>query len=407
MERVPGSMDDSGFHRESQEGVQVKIEPREEASSDLGSTTMPLNEPRSADRQSPGRNSVDGYEGDLVTDPDLEEKPQPPPHVPSGTPADLVPQRDPLTKEEEDEDYAEEDQGSRVRWRRSEGVQDPVDRGRSGAGVPPEGATRVPDPRSSDADHEPSSDRRSKWTRDLPFGRIQQTARSQGLVQLIKEAGLVAGVFEPDNLFDLDLNVIQISTQDLFDRLQILVGGTPRIPDPEPSPQIGTTETRTASSHYASAAESVESGSESSTEPRRMSLGPSGVAMLGARSQITRPSRTRADPQKKAESSPDPAPVGASSGDSIGRLELYFRSAMSKLLREEGVTVANPTPDPATNDGSRDVEMESVGFSESDWEFDPDDLDFVPTARAAVESTAAGSAGSSLIQQFGSRRSLI
>ncbi|KAE9163722.1 hypothetical protein PF002_g31784 [Phytophthora fragariae] len=64
MVRVPGSSGDSGFHRESQEEVKVKIEQGDQASSDLGSTTTPLNEARPADRQSAGRNSIDGKEAD-------------------------------------------------------------------------------------------------------------------------------------------------------------------------------------------------------------------------------------------------------------------------------------------------------------------------------------------------------
>ncbi|KAG2761217.1 hypothetical protein PC116_g26898 [Phytophthora cactorum] len=77
MVRVSGSLGDSGFHRKSQEDVQVKIEPGEEASSEVGSTTTQLNEARSADRRSAGRNSVDGREAD--PNPDLEEKPLSPP----------------------------------------------------------------------------------------------------------------------------------------------------------------------------------------------------------------------------------------------------------------------------------------------------------------------------------------
>ncbi|KAG2989700.1 hypothetical protein PC120_g23116 [Phytophthora cactorum] len=97
MVRVPGSLGDSGFHRESQEYVQVKIKPGEEASSEVGSTTTQLNEARSADRRSAGRNSVGGREAD--PDPDLEEKPIYPPQVPPGTPADPDLRRVPLTKE--------------------------------------------------------------------------------------------------------------------------------------------------------------------------------------------------------------------------------------------------------------------------------------------------------------------
>ncbi|KAG3086008.1 hypothetical protein PI124_g18369 [Phytophthora idaei] len=97
MVRVPESSGDSGFHRESQEDVQVKFEPGEEVSSEIGSTMMQLNEPRSADRQSAGRNFVDGREGG--TDPDLEEKHLNPPQVPSGTLADIDLCEDPLTNE--------------------------------------------------------------------------------------------------------------------------------------------------------------------------------------------------------------------------------------------------------------------------------------------------------------------
>ncbi|GMF28918.1 unnamed protein product [Phytophthora fragariaefolia] len=86
-----------GFHRESLEDVQVKIELGDQASSELGSTTTRLNEVRSTDRQSARRTSVGGTEAD--PDPDREDKPQPPPQVPSGTPVDLDPRQDPPTKQ--------------------------------------------------------------------------------------------------------------------------------------------------------------------------------------------------------------------------------------------------------------------------------------------------------------------
>ncbi|GMF49705.1 unnamed protein product [Phytophthora fragariaefolia] len=95
MVRVPGSSGDSGFHRESLEDVQVKIEQGDQASSELGSTTTRLYEVRSADWQSARRTSVGGTEAD----PDLEDKPQPPPQVPSWTPVDLDVGQDPPTKQ--------------------------------------------------------------------------------------------------------------------------------------------------------------------------------------------------------------------------------------------------------------------------------------------------------------------
>ncbi|GMF34497.1 unnamed protein product [Phytophthora fragariaefolia] len=108
----------------------------------------------------------------------------------------------------------------------------------------------------------------------------------KSLMSLLKEAGLVAGRFDANDILDLYLDRIQSSTQGLFDRLKALVGGAqprtaPVMPAPGLPTHIGSTECRTASP-YVSTAE----GSDTSSEPRRMPLGPSGAAMLQARSQI-------------------------------------------------------------------------------------------------------------------------
>ncbi|POM61016.1 hypothetical protein PHPALM_30039, partial [Phytophthora palmivora] len=98
-----------------------------------------------------------------------------------------------------------------------------------------------------------------------------------------KEAGMTTGAFDADDIFDLDLKVIQTATKDLFSKLKILVGEIPQITDPVPSPPASITDRQTSSSHYASAAEDE---SDLSSEPKRMSLGPSGTSMLEARSKI-------------------------------------------------------------------------------------------------------------------------
>ncbi|POM74900.1 Hypothetical protein PHPALM_8065, partial [Phytophthora palmivora] len=92
MVRVPGSLGDSGFHRESHEEAHADLRSGKPASLEIGSPTTPLNQDRSADRQSFGRSSTDGIEEGPATD--LEEKPLPPPKVPSGTPADSDLRRD-------------------------------------------------------------------------------------------------------------------------------------------------------------------------------------------------------------------------------------------------------------------------------------------------------------------------
>ncbi|GMF58994.1 unnamed protein product [Phytophthora fragariaefolia] len=65
-----------------------------EASTDIRSPTTPLNQDRSAEWQSSRRSSIDGTEEGPVMD--LEDKPRPPPQLPSGTPAGLDENLDPL-----------------------------------------------------------------------------------------------------------------------------------------------------------------------------------------------------------------------------------------------------------------------------------------------------------------------
>ncbi|EGZ10834.1 hypothetical protein PHYSODRAFT_337607, partial [Phytophthora sojae] len=214
MVRVPGSLGDSGFHRESVEYVQVKKEPGEEASSDIGSTKTLLNKTRSADRQSDRRTSVDGVEGDLETD--LEDKPQHPPQVPSGTPVDLV----------LDPDYLDAivDKAQMVRKKlRASGLDDK-------------------DPRPSALDWSEADLDRQCHLKELPdflrhdpvmvIVRPEQIDDPKGpisaprvtdnklmavknLLRLLKEAGFVAGAFDTNDLFDQDLDAIQTAIETL------------------------------------------------------------------------------------------------------------------------------------------------------------------------------------------------
>ncbi|OWZ10691.1 hypothetical protein PHMEG_00016425 [Phytophthora megakarya] len=75
------------------------------------------------------------------------------------------------------------------------------------------------------------------------------------LIRLLKEVGMNLGSVETDDLFDLDLTVIQATNRDLFEELKILVGDVPQITDPVSPPPIDTVDNLTAPSYYASAAE--------------------------------------------------------------------------------------------------------------------------------------------------------
>ncbi|OWZ17064.1 hypothetical protein PHMEG_0009046 [Phytophthora megakarya] len=217
------------------------------------------------------------------------------------------------------------------------------------------------------------------------------------LIKLLKKAGMTPGSFETDDLFDLDLTVIQTTSRDLFGKLKILVGEVPQIADPVSSPQIDVVDNLTVSSHYASAA---EDGSDTSSEPRRMSLGPSGAAMLEARSKIRRPSPTRSS-QPKGSTPTDQATITTSLDRSAGTLQKFFNAAMDRFLAEQQAAGADPVVVEPQNAGSRDVDMESIRSSDrgSIWEYDPYDINFPAPVQAAVATAASGSTGSTMIQR--------
>ncbi|OWZ05281.1 LOW QUALITY PROTEIN: hypothetical protein PHMEG_00022657 [Phytophthora megakarya] len=312
MVRVPGFSGDSGFHRESQEEVQVKTEQGKER--DVVGCQI------DDDVASARRNSVDGREADLDPDPDLEEKPHPPQVSGKGTPADpdsrQDSRQDPLTKQTkvkaEPCSFIDPDKPT---------LYLPKDTQVSGSEVgKPRSKTvrkKMTAPDDEEAEHHPGSgwseeDLTSTYHRkelsnfvhqvpvmrtlklkgiadlnELVRGPSTLTNRSDAAmerVRLSKEADMVPGLFDEDALFDLELNVSQATSRVLFEKLQILVGEVPQNPDPLFSTMTNVVDNLTRSSHYAPAA---EHGSDTSSEsPRRMSLGPSGASMLEARSKI-------------------------------------------------------------------------------------------------------------------------
>ncbi|KAE8959269.1 hypothetical protein PF011_g30489 [Phytophthora fragariae] len=318
MVRVPGSSGDSGFHRESQEEVKVKIEQGDQASSDLGSTTTPLNEASPADRQSSGRNSIDEKEAD--PDPDLEDKPQPPPQVPSGTPVSLDSHRDSLTKQTKagQNRYAFADSPVKLLTRDPTPLLKPS---WEWEGKMPAKwtALKAPDPEDEPKD------------RLVPAGIKTETSNPTW-----NEADLESR-YHPKELQDF-------MTHDPI--MQIL----------RPT-QIGSTGDRT-SSPFVSAA---EADSDASSEPRRMSLGPTGAAMLQARSKVSRPKPTRANTKKTsgAANKPTTPPHLVITSDnattSTDKMESYFQAAMSGFLREQQISTPNLAARTLSNPGTRDI----------------------------------------------------
>ncbi|POM64367.1 Hypothetical protein PHPALM_20105 [Phytophthora palmivora] len=60
-----------------------------------------------------------------------------------------------------------------------------------------------------------------------PIKTANKLEAVKDLLRLLKEAGMTTGAFDADDVFDLDLKVIQTATKDLFSKLKILVGEVP------------------------------------------------------------------------------------------------------------------------------------------------------------------------------------
>ncbi|OWY92415.1 hypothetical protein PHMEG_00038599 [Phytophthora megakarya] len=229
-----------------------------------------------------------------------------------------------------------------------------------------------------------------------PVTRANKLDATMELIRLVREAGMIPGSFDADTLFDLDLDVIQATSRDLFQKLKILVGEVPQSPDPLPPATTDAGDNLTVSSHYASAAEDVPD--TSSEPPRRMSLGPSGASMLEARSKIRRSNPARSSRRDNESAPTDQATVTESSDPSVGALQKFFNAAMDRYLAEEREANKDPASTRPQHQGSQDVEMESIRSSDhgSRWEYDPDDVDWPTSAQATA---ATGSTGSTMIQQ--------
>ncbi|OWY95850.1 hypothetical protein PHMEG_00034038 [Phytophthora megakarya] len=319
---------------------------------------------RSADRQSARRKSVDGSEVNLDPDPDLEEKPHPPQVSGKETPADLNESQDPLTKQTKmkaksysftDPDkptlYLPKDtqvSGSEVGKLRSKTVRkrmkapdDEEDKDHPGSGWSEEDLKSIYNRKElrDFVDQDPVmrilklkrfSDPKEHIT--APATLDNKLDATMELIRLAREAGMIPGSFEADTLFDLDLDMIQATSRDLFQKLKILVGEVPQSPDPLPLTTTDVVDNLTVSSHYASAA---EDGSDSSSEPpRRMSLGPSGASMLEAGSKIRRSSPARSNRRDNGSAPTDQATVTESSDRSVGTLQKFFDAAMDRYLTE-------------------------------------------------------------------------
>ncbi|OWY94077.1 hypothetical protein PHMEG_00036299, partial [Phytophthora megakarya] len=64
-----------------------------------------------------------------------------------------------------------------------------------------------------------------------PVSKPNTSSNRLNAVKILLEAGLVAGEFDPDSLFEMELGAIQATTQDLYESLKSLVGRHVQLPD--------------------------------------------------------------------------------------------------------------------------------------------------------------------------------
>ncbi|OWY95687.1 LOW QUALITY PROTEIN: hypothetical protein PHMEG_00034245, partial [Phytophthora megakarya] len=211
------------------------------------------------------------------------------------------------------------------------------------------------------------------------------------LLDLLQEAGLVAGEFNPDALFEMELGAIQAATQDLYESLKILVGEHVQTPD---------LNYQTGSSHYASATSEPDSDSPRAP-PNALGRQISKItrAQAGSKASCIKSDSRLDQPKERQIPAGRTTPTIDSTGFS-NKLDEYFQMAMNRFLKERNLVMAQPPPL-----GTQDVDMESVGTPDLDsWEYDPDDLG-IPissghnSGRAAVASATIGSGNSSSLIQ--------
>ncbi|POM76567.1 Reverse transcriptase [Phytophthora palmivora] len=405
MVHVPESLGDSGFHRESHEEAHADLRSGKPASLEVGSPTTPLNQDRSADRHSFGRRSTDGTEEGPATD--LEEKPLPPPQVPSGTPADHDWSRD-LQDESPSAKAIQtlvSKSSTKKKSRRSKPLRKKMKAPGSDADDQDEFKTVCTDESLEIAYHNKRVNIfsiknsvmqiiKTKIISDLkgpvrkPTARSSKLEAAKALLNLIKEGGIIAGSFDANDLFDTRLSAINTVMMSIFDLLKPFVGeknvtskvATGSTDDMLKSlPALVLEDQTGTSSRYESATEEVDT--DSADDPPRMTLGPSGAAML----------RQRGDHETKRVT--DVIAPNTTQG-SNAKLESYFQAAMTRFLKEQQGAI-NPVIAPAED---RAVDMESVGSPDQHpnlHEYDPDDPDLDPPRRAAVASASATITGRS------------
>ncbi|ETL25497.1 hypothetical protein L916_20655, partial [Phytophthora nicotianae] len=355
-----------------------------EASSEAGSPTTLLNEEGSAERQSAGRSSADRNEEEDL----LEEKPQPPPYASSGGTADHDVNRGPPGEER------------KVKTEGTSPTTAPLSQKSLKKKKPKASRKELKAPADSDSDSR--DEIAATWSDDQleevfnrnelqvflaknPVMKILQLRTPGSLkgpmtpspattnkldavkavLRLLKDAGITPGSFAAKDLFHLDLEAIQITLLELFEKLKVLV-------------REAETQTK------------VETKLEAPLIQLPGSASPTGSSQQLALCVSDLDSRLGYLGRSLANAAWPFRSCDAAYQIAADRLQTFFNSAMERFLKEQRAAQGTPTVPLARRTEPQDVDMDSVGSDHG--EYDPDDLD-LPASRQATVATATTATG--------------